>query len=595
MRIALESKKLDVASGQGTSQAEFDRDRRTAKRNSGGGGDFENLHPRASGGKFAKANSSQNLERGLGGGRVSAAQEQLSALGYDLGPHGIDGKLGPDTEQAIRDFQEENGLEEDGVIGPLTAAAMQARTYAARALGTSADRKAKTSKAKKSGGADKPDPAPGRTPGGGAAVEAFEDGSALYDDGQVYDPSIPGFRKPRKSHPEDDLETKLRYVRTPAGARKYRSPIGTPITPALVRAAKLRSTLTGRDRPKPSVIRGWTDPERPGVESALTRGPDLDLNAPGVADGTGSAIYRTMYASHEDERVELLGQVGETSTRVRFEDGTEELVPTGTLLDIETNPPSGEAGEDFIDVGELANLLRATDLPQEERDARLGRAIEFNAGLSKRRSEPPPLTAGERVRFTGVGKLQGNGGSRFATVIRGPNDRGIVSLNTGDMIRANQLERIETDAPGIPEAFDSPGQAINRQERFLAENSAAPKVTPDLPSAAGNLSPENERLIRKRKSAVKFYAKKDGDSAEVAAAKADAYDVAARQAAEAGAPIPSIKDGRTGKLPGAPGEAGDAGAAAPPKSPHPGAAGNVHAWRDKPAGKWFIDASTHGT
>jgi peptidoglycan hydrolase-like protein with peptidoglycan-binding domain len=50
-------------------------------------------------------------------------QSDLTKLGYGdlLGPPGIDGKFGPFTEKAVKQFQIDNGLKgKDGVAGPET-------------------------------------------------------------------------------------------------------------------------------------------------------------------------------------------------------------------------------------------------------------------------------------------------------------------------------------------------------------------------------------------------------------------------------------------------------------------------------------------
>jgi peptidoglycan hydrolase-like protein with peptidoglycan-binding domain len=50
--------------------------------------------------------------------RVREIQRALVAAGFDPGP--ADGRLGPRTKVAIHDFQQANGLEPDGKVGPKT-------------------------------------------------------------------------------------------------------------------------------------------------------------------------------------------------------------------------------------------------------------------------------------------------------------------------------------------------------------------------------------------------------------------------------------------------------------------------------------------
>lgn len=69
---------------------------------------------------------SEYMQIGMEGGIVKFAQELLIGLGCDCGPDGADGIFGADTESCVRAFQAANGLDPDGVIGPLTQAAVAA-------------------------------------------------------------------------------------------------------------------------------------------------------------------------------------------------------------------------------------------------------------------------------------------------------------------------------------------------------------------------------------------------------------------------------------------------------------------------------------
>jgi peptidoglycan hydrolase-like protein with peptidoglycan-binding domain len=53
---------------------------------------------------------------------VAYLQQLLIDAGYDPGP--VDGIFGPRTDAAVREFQRDRGLEADGVVGPLTWAAL---------------------------------------------------------------------------------------------------------------------------------------------------------------------------------------------------------------------------------------------------------------------------------------------------------------------------------------------------------------------------------------------------------------------------------------------------------------------------------------
>ena len=53
---------------------------------------------------------------------IAALQEALTLCGFSTSGH--DGKMGPKTRSAIRDFQSSAGVEVDGSVGPNTRAAL---------------------------------------------------------------------------------------------------------------------------------------------------------------------------------------------------------------------------------------------------------------------------------------------------------------------------------------------------------------------------------------------------------------------------------------------------------------------------------------
>ena len=63
---------------------------------------------------------------GHAGSDVMDVQKVLSALGYDLGPPGVDGIRGKYTKAAIKKYQQEHGLQVDGDAGPETVTSMNA-------------------------------------------------------------------------------------------------------------------------------------------------------------------------------------------------------------------------------------------------------------------------------------------------------------------------------------------------------------------------------------------------------------------------------------------------------------------------------------
>lgn len=62
------------------------------------------------------------MRSGASGEHVKALQEKLAAAGFNPGP--VDGEFGPQTEAAVRAFQQAKGLEVDGVVGAQTWGAL---------------------------------------------------------------------------------------------------------------------------------------------------------------------------------------------------------------------------------------------------------------------------------------------------------------------------------------------------------------------------------------------------------------------------------------------------------------------------------------
>lgn len=73
------------------------------------------------------------LRNGCEGPDVQEMQELLIRLGYGLGKWGADADFGDATEMAVLAYQRACGLEADGVVGPLTLAAMEAAIEALEA------------------------------------------------------------------------------------------------------------------------------------------------------------------------------------------------------------------------------------------------------------------------------------------------------------------------------------------------------------------------------------------------------------------------------------------------------------------------------
>ena len=66
------------------------------------------------------------LRKGNTGAYVRIMQEALKDRGYDLGICGVDGDFGTATEKAVKEFQRDAGLTQDGICGAKTWTALQA-------------------------------------------------------------------------------------------------------------------------------------------------------------------------------------------------------------------------------------------------------------------------------------------------------------------------------------------------------------------------------------------------------------------------------------------------------------------------------------
>ena len=68
-----------------------------------------------------EAHAGDYIRSGQSGRSVSLLQQQLRSQGYDVG---VDGKFGPETQRAVRQFQASHGCKVDGIVGPETLGAM---------------------------------------------------------------------------------------------------------------------------------------------------------------------------------------------------------------------------------------------------------------------------------------------------------------------------------------------------------------------------------------------------------------------------------------------------------------------------------------
>jgi peptidoglycan hydrolase-like protein with peptidoglycan-binding domain len=61
------------------------------------------------------------LNKGDKSSSVKALQNKLISLGYELPEYGADGDFGNETLKAVKNFQKDNGLVQDGIVGPKTS------------------------------------------------------------------------------------------------------------------------------------------------------------------------------------------------------------------------------------------------------------------------------------------------------------------------------------------------------------------------------------------------------------------------------------------------------------------------------------------
>ena len=88
------------------------------------GVDYERTQNQPSNVSTNPADGRPTLRKGDKGSYVTVAQTALINRGYDLGKYGADGDFGSATEKAVKEFQHDNGLTADGVIGLKTWAAL---------------------------------------------------------------------------------------------------------------------------------------------------------------------------------------------------------------------------------------------------------------------------------------------------------------------------------------------------------------------------------------------------------------------------------------------------------------------------------------
>lgn len=86
--------------------------------------DFENIEPSSTDDTTTYELGDRLLKLGCEGDDVKELQKALVSLGYSCGSWGADGEYGDATEIAVRNFQNDTGLEQDGQYGEKTHAAL---------------------------------------------------------------------------------------------------------------------------------------------------------------------------------------------------------------------------------------------------------------------------------------------------------------------------------------------------------------------------------------------------------------------------------------------------------------------------------------
>jgi peptidoglycan hydrolase-like protein with peptidoglycan-binding domain len=97
-----------IAGGQGASQGSSSSDQQS-----------QSQQPQSQQSSSASSASAQNPEI------VKQAQEKLSAAGHEVQP---DGKMGPKTQAAVKEFQQKEGLQASGQLDQQTLAALEIGT-----------------------------------------------------------------------------------------------------------------------------------------------------------------------------------------------------------------------------------------------------------------------------------------------------------------------------------------------------------------------------------------------------------------------------------------------------------------------------------